>query len=72
MNDMHLGAVIRVLTGPLFRALRVDVLPDPHPPEPVPALDPDAPVGRFVNKIADRTEDLPLLMVDAHWVIDGN
>src|SRR5205807_3446064 len=57
---------------PLLGALGVDVLPDPHPPKSVAALDADAPVRRFVHEIADRTDDLPLFMVDAHGVIDGN
>jgi hypothetical protein len=72
MHHMHFGAIIRVLARPLLGALGVDVLPNPHPPKPVPALDTNAPVRRFVNEIADRTDNLPLFMVDAHGVIDGN
>jgi hypothetical protein len=66
---MDLGAIIGILTGPLLGAFGVDILPDPHAPKAVPPLNADAPIGRFVNEIADGTDDLPLFMVDAHGVI---
>src|SRR5438067_9716860 len=72
MHHLHLGRIIRVLARPLLGTLGVDVLPDPHPPKPVAPLDADAPVRRFVHEIAHRTDNLPLFMIDAHGVIDGN
>ena len=66
MDDMHLGAVMRILRRADLGAFGVDVLPDPHPPEAVAPLDADAAIRRFINEIADGTDDLALVVIDAH------
>ena len=66
MHDMHLGAIRRILSGAQLGALRVDVLADPHAPESIAALDADAAVGRLVNEVADRADDLPFFVIHAH------
>src|ERR1051326_57406 len=72
MDDVDLGAVVGVRGRAELRAALVDVLPDPHPPEPVAALDADAPVGRFVDEVPNGADDLALLVVNAHAMIDDN
>jgi hypothetical protein len=68
VHHMHLGPIVRILPGALLRAPRMDVLPDPHAPEPVATLDADAPVSRPLNEIPHRAHDLPLLVVDPHCI----
>src|SRR5437899_844447 len=53
MDDVHFRAVVRVLVRAQLRAARMNVLPEPHPPEAVAALDADAAVRRFVDQVAD-------------------
>ncbi len=66
MDHVHLGVVVRVLAHAQLGAPRVNVLADPHAPEPVAALDADPPVGRLIDEVADRADDFLFFVVDAH------
>ena len=70
VDDMDLGAIVRILVRTLFRAARVDVLPNPHPAESITTLDADAAVGRLLHQVAHAAHDLPLLIVDPHWLCE--
>src|SRR6185436_11361128 len=66
VNDVNFSAVVDVGGRAKLGAARVDVLPDPHPPEAVAALHADAAVGGFVDEVPNGADDLALLVVDAH------
>jgi hypothetical protein len=44
----------------------VDVLTEPHPAEPVAALDADAAIGGRIREVADGADDFALIVVDPH------
>jgi hypothetical protein len=69
VNDVHLSFVVRIGRRSLLSAPGVDILPDPHPPEAIPPLHPDAAIRRLMNEVAHRADDLPFLMIHAHGVI---
>src|SRR5205085_5952221 len=68
MQDMHLGAIVRIFIRAHLGATRVDVLTEPHPPKAVAALDADAPIRRFINEIADGADESARFTIDAHAV----
>src|SRR6476620_4785648 len=66
VDNMHLRAVVRILSHPLLGAPGVDVLANPHPAESVATLHADAAVRGFIDEVAYRTDDRLRVEVDAH------
>src|SRR2546426_3526341 len=66
MDDVHFRPVIRVFRGSQLGVAAVDVLTEPHPAEPVAALDADAAIGGRIGEVADGADDLALIVVDPH------